>query len=223
MDIGENILLDGTDPGKSNDGDKVLINGSVDAVGLENNSLIGLETGTGRLLLVGTDGGSTNAGESLISEHGYLGTGTGIGTVRLALVGTDGSSTNAGEALITESGVIDVGDDIILNSTGGRDDGDRIQFSNTIYNLIPGNEGGFVLLNGTDGSSTNAGDELLLELETLEFLQQNTLNVSLGVASEDGGLVLPISEISLVGAAQATTFDSNLATYDSTIITFDAV
>jgi len=89
--------------------------------------------------------------------------------------------------------------------------------------LIPGNEGGFVLLNGTDGSSTNAGDELLLELETLEFLQQNTLNVSLGVASEDGGLVLPISEISLVGAAQATTFDSNLATYDSTIITFDAV
>jgi len=223
LDIGENILLDGTDPGKSNDGDKVLINGSVDAVGLENNSLIGLETGTGRLLLVGTDGGSTNAGESLISEHGYLGTGTGIGTGRLALVGTDGSSTNAGEALITESGVIDVGDDIILNSTGGRDDGDRIQFSNTNYNLIPGNEGGFVLLNGTDGSSTNAGDELLLELGTLEFLQQNTLNVSLGVASEDGGLVLPISEISLVGAAQATTFDSNLATYDSTIITFDAV
>jgi len=223
LDIGENILLDGTDPGKSNDGDKVLINGSVDAVGLENNSLIGLETGTGRLLLVGTDGGSTNAGESLISEHGYLGTGTGIGTGRLALVGTDGSSTNAGEALITESGVIDVGDDIILNSTGGRDISDRIQLSSAISIAIPGNEGGSVLLNGTDGSSTNAGDELLLELETLEFLQQNTLNVSLGVASEDGGLVLPISEISLVGAAQATTFDSNLATYDSTIITFDAV
>ncbi len=92
----------------------------------------------------------------------------------------------------------------------------------TNYNLVPGNEGGFVLLNGTDGSSTNAGDELLLESGTLEFLEQNSINVSVGATAEAGGLALPISEISLVGAAQASAFDSTIGTFDSTNITFDA-
>jgi hypothetical protein len=143
----------------------------------------------------------------------------------ILLDGTDSGKSDAGSAVILDASAAstDVGENLLIDSTGGRDIDDRIQLSSTNYNLVPENEGGFVLLNGTDGSSTNAGDELLLELGTLEFLQQNSLNVSLGVASEDGGLVLPISEISLVGAAQATTFDSNLATYDSTIITFDAV
>jgi len=109
-----------------------------------------------------------------------------------------------------------------LDSTGGRDDGDRIQLMSTNYNLVPGNEGGFVLLNGTDGSSTNAGDELLLESGTIEFLEQNTLNVSLGATTEEGGLALPISEISLSAAEQANSFDSEIGTFDSSILTFDA-
>ena len=92
----------------------------------------------------------------------------------------------------------------------------------TNYNLVPGNEGGFVLLNGTDGSSTNAGDELLLESGTIEFLEQNTLNVSLGATTEEGGLALPISEISLSAAEQANSFDSEIGTFDSSILTFDA-
>ena len=174
----------------------------------ETNVFIGQEsgTGTGNIIFDGTSA-VLDIGENILLD------------------GTDSGKSDAGSAVILDASAAstDVGENLLIDSTGGRDIDDRIQLASTNYNLIPGNEGGFVLLNGTDGSSTNAGDELLLELGTLEFLQQNSLNVSLGVASEDGGLVLPISEISLVGAAQATTFDSNLATYDSTIITFDAV
>jgi len=174
----------------------------------ETNIFIGQEsgTGTGNIVFNGTSA-VLDIGENILLD------------------GTDSGKSDAGSAVILDASAAstDVGENLLIDSIGGRDIDDRIQLSSTNYNLVPGNEGGFVLLNGTDGSSTNAGGELLLELGTLEFLQQNSLNVSLGVASEAGGLVLPISEISLVGAAQATTFDSNLATYDSTIITFDAV
>jgi len=174
----------------------------------ETNVFIGQEsgTGTGNIIFDGTSA-VLDIGENILLD------------------GTDSGKSDAGSAVILDASAAstDVGENLLIDSTGGRDIDDRIQLSSTNYNLVPENEGGFVLLNGTDGSSTNAGDELLLELGTLEFLQQNSLNVSLGVASEDGGLVLPISEISLLGSAQASTFDSNIATYDSTIITFDAV
>ena len=169
----------------------------------------------------GTDSSSTDAGDNIIlnGTSGVLDIGDNI-----LLDGTDAAQSDAGSAVILDASAsgTDVGENLLLDSTGGRDDSDRIQLMSTNYNLVPGNEGGFVLLNGTDGSSTNAGDELLLESGTIEFLEQNTLNVSLGVTSEEGGLALPISEISLVGAAQASAFDSTIGTFDSTNITFDA-
>ena len=169
----------------------------------------------------GTDSSSTDAGDNIIlnGTSAVLDIGGNI-----LLDGTDAAQSDAGSAVILDASAsgTDVGENLLLDSTGGRDDGDRIQLMSTNYNLVPGNEGGFVLLNGTDGSSTNAGDELLLESGTIEFLEQNTLNVSLGVTSEEGGLALPISEISLVGAAQASAFDSTIGTFDSTNITFDA-
>jgi len=197
LDIGGQVLLDGTDPGKSDDGEKVLIDGSVDAIGLED----------------------------------------GTGTGRIALNGTDGSSSNAGEAVISEDGVIDVGDDIILDSTGGRDLNDKLIMFSTIRNKVVDNDGGFFLLSGTDSSSTNAGDEILLESDssgdgTLQFLQQNSINVANGLPAESGGLVLPVAEaqagtsISADGTVSTvvliTTFDSTIGTFDSTQTTFDA-
>ncbi len=173
------------------------------------------------IALDGTDSSSTDAGDNIIlnGTSAVLDIGGNI-----LLDGTDAAQSDAGSAVILDASAsgTDVGENLLLDSTGGRDDGDRIQLMSTNYNLVPGNEGGLVLLNGTDGSSTNAGDELLLESGTLEFIEQNTLNVSLGVTSEEGGLTLPISEISLVGAAQASAFDSTLGTFDSTNITFDA-
>ncbi len=173
------------------------------------------------IALDGTDSSSTDAGDNIIlnGTSGVLDIGDNI-----LLDGTDAAQSDAGSAVILDASAsgTDVGENLLLDSTGGRDDGDRIQLMSTNYNLVPGNEGGFVLLNGTDGSSTNAGDELLLESGTLEFLEQNSINVSVGATAEAGGLALPISEISLVGAAQASAFDSTLGTFDSTNITFDA-
>ena len=169
----------------------------------------------------GTDSSSTDAGDNIIlnGTSAVLDIGDNI-----LLDGTDAAQSDAGSAVILDASAsgTDVGENLLLDSTGGRDDGDRIQLMSTNYNLVPGNEGGFVLLNGTDGSSTNAGDELLLESGTIEFLEQNTLNVSLGATTEEGGLALPISEISLSAAEQANSFDSEIGTFDSSILTFDA-
>ena len=169
----------------------------------------------------GTDSSSTDAGDNIIlnGTSGVLDIGDNI-----LLDGTDSAQSDAGSAVILDASAsgTDVGENLLLDSTGGRDDGDRIQLMSTNYNLVPGNEGGFVLLNGTDGSSTNAGDELLLESGTIEFLEQNTLNVSLGATTEEGGLVLPISEKSLSLSEQANSFDSEIGTFDSSILTFDA-
>ena len=169
----------------------------------------------------GTDSSSTDAGDNIIlnGTSGVLDIGDNI-----LLDGTDAAQSDAGSAVILDASAsgTDVGENLLLDSTGGRDDGDRIQLMSTNYNLGPGNEGGVVLLNGTDGSSTNAGDELLLESGTIEFLEQNTLNVSLGATTEEGGLALPISEISLSAAEQANSFDSEIGTFDSSILTFDA-
>ena len=173
------------------------------------------------IALDGTDSSSTDAGDNIIlnGTSGVLDIGDNI-----LLDGTDAAQSDAGSAVILDASAsgTDVGENLLLDSTGGRDDGDRIQLMSTNYNLVPGNEGGFVLLNGTDGSSTNAGDELLLESGTIEFLEQNTLNVSLGATTEEGGLALPISEISLSAAEQANSFDSEIGTFDSSILTFDA-
>tara|TARA_R100000808_G_scaffold131_1_gene942 strand:- start:6957 stop:12518 length:5562 start_codon:yes stop_codon:yes gene_type:complete len=170
------------------------------------------------IALDGTDSSSTDAGDNIILN----GTSAVLDIEEnILLDGTDAAQSDAGSAVILDASAsgTDVGENLLLDSTGGRDAGDRIQLMSTNYVLVPGNEGGFVLLNGTDGSSTNAGDELLLESGTLEFLEQNSINVSVGATAEDGGLALPESEISKDLLAN---FDSTLGTFDSTTITFDA-
>jgi hypothetical protein len=150
---------------------------------------------------------------------------------QILLDGTDSAKTDAGDKVILDASAAstDVGENLLLDSTGGRDLGDKLVMFDTIHNTVVGNEGGFFLLNGTDGDGTNAGDELLLEkagalgLGTLSFLQQNSINIANGLASETGGLQLPVSEAdSGEGVAVVTNFDSTLGTFDSTQTTFDA-
>jgi len=150
---------------------------------------------------------------------------------QILLDGTDSAKTDAGDKVILDASAAstDVGENLLLDSTGGRDLGDKLVMFDTIHNTVVGNEGGFFLLNGTDGDGTNAGDELLLEkagalgLGTLSFLQQNSINIANGLASETGGLQLPVSEADAgEGVAVVTNFDSTLGTFDSTQTTFDA-
>ena len=146
----------------------------------------------------------------------------------ILLDGTDSAKSNAGDAVVQDTSANE-NDNLLLDSTGGRDLGDKLVMFDTIRNQVADNEGGFFLLNGTDGDGTNAGDELLLEkagglgLGTLSFLQQNSINIANGLASESGGLQLPVSEADVgEGVAVVTTFDSTIGTFDSTQTTFDA-
>jgi len=146
----------------------------------------------------------------------------------ILLDGTDSAKSNAGDAVVQDTSANE-NDNLLLDSTGGRDLGDKLVMFDTIRNQVADNEGGFFLLNGTDGDGTNAGDELLLEkagglgLGTLSFLQQNSINIANGLAAESGGLQLPVSEADVgEGVAVVTTFDSTIGTFDSTQTTFDA-
>jgi len=140
----------------------------------------------------------------------------------ILLDGTDSAKSNAGDAVVQDTSANE-NDNLLLDSTGGRDLGDKLVMFDTIRSQVADNEGGFFLLNGTDSSSTNAGNELLLEAETLPFLTQNTINIANGLTSESGGLQLPVLEADTGdGSAVVTTFDSTIGTFDSTQTTFDA-
>ena len=170
------------------------------------NLFIGLEDGTGNIVLDGTSA-------PLDIEDNIL------------LDGTDAGKSDEGSALLldrTDSGGSDAGDNVLLDSSGGRDLGDRIQLMSTNGEFVPGNEGGFFLLSGTDGTSTNAGDEIILENGTLEHIDQQSINLSIGLAAETGGTQLPVDETSDEEGVVITTFDSTLGTFDSTLTTFDA-
>ena len=80
----------------------------------------------------------------------------------------------------------------------------------------------YFLLSGTDGTSSNAGDEIILENGTLEHIDQQSINLGLGLAAESGGSQLPINERSDEAGVIITTFDSTTGTFDSTLTTFDA-
>ena len=167
---------------------------------------IGLEDGTGNIVYDGTSA-VLDVGDNILLD------------------GTDSARSDEGSALIldrTAGAGTDAGDNVIMDSSGGRDLGDRIQLMRTNGEFVPGNEGGFFLLSGTDGSSTNAGDEIILEGGTLEHIDTTTLNLSLNLSAESGGKFLETSEVSLTGAATASTFDSTVGTFDSTVVTFDA-
>ena len=152
---------------------------------------------------------------------------------QILLDGTDSAKSDEGSLLLldrTDGGGSDAGDNVLLDSTGGRDLGDKLIMFDTVRNVVVGNEGGFFLLDGTDGTSSNAGDELLLETSddfgvggTLEFINQNTINLANGLDAESGGLELPVSEAdTAAGEVLVTTFDSAIGTFDSTQTTFDA-
>ena len=139
----------------------------------------------------------------------------------IVLEGTDSGKTDEGDFLIMDRSAAgtDVGDNILLDSTGGRDDGDKLVCFNTIHRNVVGAEGGFFLLNGTDSSSTNAGDELLVEDGLSNFLLQNSINFANGLDSEAGGLQL--GETFATGAL-ITSFDSIAGTFDLTTTSFDS-
>ena len=148
----------------------------------------------------------------------------------IVLEGTDSSKTDEGDFLIMDRSAAstDVGDNIILDSSGGRDLNDKLVMFDNVYNLVPDNEGGFFLLDGTDSAGTDAGSELLIEKNaigegTFTFLQQNSINSANNLFAEAGGLQLSADEASPDdGAIQANSFDSTSGTFDSTSITFDA-
>ena len=145
----------------------------------------------------------------------------------ILLDGTDSGKSNAGDALVQDTSANE-NDNVLLDSTGGRDLSDKLVMFDTIHNVVGDNEGGFFLLNGTDSDSTNAGDELLIEIKsdgtgTLEFLQQNSINIANGLTAESGGTNLPVGEAEgEAGVALITTVDSTIGTFDSTSTTFDA-
>ena len=128
-------------------------------VGLE----VALEDGTGSIIFNGTS--------AVLDIEGQI-----------LLDGTDAGKSDAGDKVILDASAsgTDVGENLLLDSTGGRDLGDKLIMFDTIRNVVVGNEGGSFLLDGTDGTSSNAGDEILLEIDyenrsgTLQFLQQNS-------------------------------------------------
>ena len=177
-------------------------------IGLE----VALEDGTGSIIFDGTS--------AVLDIEGQI-----------LLDGTDAGKSDEGDKVILDASAsgTDVGENLLLDSTGGRDLGDKLIMFDTIRNVVVGNEGGSFLLDGTDGTSSNAGDEILLEVDyenrggTLQFLQQNSINVANALSSEAGGLTLPISEADAgEGQVLVTTFDSAIGTFDSTQTTFDA-
>ena len=117
---------------------------------------------------------------------------------------------------------------IVIDGAGtGHRVGDPLVFTTTQSNVFSPSAfvsvvDGALLLDGTDGSSTNAGDEIILESGTLEHIDTTTLNLSLNLSAELGGKFLETSEVSLTGSATASTFDSTVGTFDSTVTTFDA-
>ena len=190
------------------------------------------ETGLA-IALDGTDGSGTAAGDNIIFD----GTSPDLDAGDKILINaTDVSGSDAGDNIILDasSAGTDVGEDLLLNSSGPRDVGGTLLAFRSIYNLVAGNEGGFILLNGTDGSSTNAGDELLLESGTLEHLDATTLLVSDSKTAEGGGLqILDVeaqkTTTTIVDGVEvettvlsATSWDSGIDTLDLGTTTLDA-
>ncbi len=92
---------------------------------------------------------------------------------KLLLDGTDSSGTNDGQQLATEN----AGDSLILNSTDGDDDAnDKVLFEDETGS-------GDILLDGTDSSSTDAGDNIINE-EAIDFSNKNvTITDSSGASA----------------------------------------
>ena len=107
--------------------------------------------------------------------------------------------------ILLESGGGRGGGILLLNGTTkkGADDGDSIKMEK--FFDVPVSHGtGAIVMNGTDGSSTNAGDEFMLEAGTL-------LNFVIEM-SKSGAITYP----------SAGAWDSSSSKFDSSSITFDS-
>ena len=91
-------------------------------------------------------------------------------------------------------------DNIVFNGTTGvgRDENDRVLMEEKNWTILEQHHPGFVILNGTDGSSSNAGDYVDFEIGTR-----------------------PPFDYTLTGAELPATYDSTQATYDTTQQTYD--
>ena len=95
------------------------------------------------IALDGTDDSSTDAGSNLILD----GTSPVVDAGDKILINsTDVAGSNAGDNIILDASAAgtDVGEDLLLDSSGQRDARGKVLTFRSIYNLIPGNEGGFI-------------------------------------------------------------------------------
>jgi hypothetical protein len=111
----------------------------------------------------------------------------------LALNGTDGSSTNAGDAVMAEAvdftiaGVSGTADITDLTLTGG----DSAVYISLLEDGASDDQGeDKVILNGTDGSSTNANDGFLAEDYTSDIAVYSQVGSSTGTASVLNGVTV---------------------------------
>ena len=281
LDDGSQLILNGTDESSSNADESILyetydeLNKSHDdrddifilmeaseasgAFILENNNISYgiLEDNSGLIILNGTDGSSTNAGDNILHEIDE-----GVGQDIILEIGT---SVGIGYKLILESQRIEAE---VGSSTGKVPDAhwfDNSQFSpftrpTEIFTRPHGHiklqdeyDPFDIVLNGTDGSSSNAGSNLVLDgtasdlsdaggkIETERFLYLPIqydgyvlLNGTDG-SSTNAGNYLDWENgtySSLLGSAspflppglQAETFDNtDTTTYDNTSQTYDVV
>jgi len=111
----------------------------------------------------------------------------------LALNGTDGSSTNAGDAVMAEAvdftiaGPIGTSDITDLTFTGG----DSAVYVGLLEDGATGDFGeDKIILNGTDGSSTNAADGLVAEDYTSDIVVYTQAGSASGTASVFNGVTV---------------------------------
>ena len=137
------IALDGTDSSGSDAGSNVVLNGT---------AADSADTGD-NLILNGTNSDGANSGGAVLREGGD---------------GFDATDTMDSTSITFDTTISD--NKIILNATriDQSDVGGKIKTEIFLYSIIQ--HDGFVLLNGTDGSSTNAGNYLDWENGTYSSL-----------------------------------------------------
>ena len=116
-----------------------------------------------QFLLENSDGAIHGVGQRLVTDASEISDDNG-NSIKLVLDGTDSSGSNAGGSIVSESDSGSI--DILLEDVAGSVQGRLLQ------EIIP--EDGSVALNGTDTSSTHADDNLIHELDGIDFSDGTT-------------------------------------------------
>ena len=116
-----------------------------------------------QFLLENSDGAIHGVGQRLVTDASEISDDNG-NSIKLVLEGTDSSGSNAGGSIVSESDSGSI--DILLEDVAGSVQGRLLQ------EIVP--EDGSVALNGTDTSSTHAGDNLIHELDGIDFSDGTT-------------------------------------------------